>query len=257
MNTDTLKVNEVSQNTLLIRLNRPEAYNALNTEMLCALGQQLLLAGQSKSIQCVIITGDKKAFAAGSDVTELKGISTGQYPEEERLEAWQRIREFRKPLIAAINGFAFGGGCELAMHADILVASSTAQFAQPEVKLGLMPGAGGSQYLPTRVGKATAMLMNLTGIKLNAQRALEVGLISELVDSDDALPRALELAATIETMSQSALIANKASILQSYECGQTAALQNERAMFLEQAQTADGVEGISAFIEKRKPSFNA
>lgn len=257
MTTNTLIVSDVSNSILQIQLHRPEAYNALNTEMLCAIGQHLKEADQRKEIQCVIITGDEKAFAAGADVSEIKEINTGRYPERERREAWQQIRTFRKPIIAAINGFAFGGGCELAMHADILIASNTAQFAQPEVKLGLMPGAGGSQYLPSRVGKATAMLMNLTGMKIDAQRALDIGLISELVDSDDALPRALELAERMSRMSQSALIVNKSSILRSYEYGQKEALMHERALFLEQARSDDAVEGVSAFLEKRKPIFNS
>jgi enoyl-CoA hydratase len=257
MSTDTLIISDASTSTLLIQLNRPHAYNALNTEMLCAIGQRLHDAQQRIEIQCVVITGNEKAFAAGSDVTEIKDINTGSYPERERSVAWQQIRSFPKPIIAAVNGFAFGGGCELAMHADILIASNTAQFAQPEVKLGLMPGAGGSQYLPARVGKATAMLMNLTGMKINAQRALEIGLISELVDADDAMPRALELAEFMSSMSQSALIANKRSILRSYECPQQEALMLERALFLEQARSNDGIEGVNAFLEKRKANFNA
>lgn len=257
MSTDTLIVSDVSSSTLQIQLNRPQAYNALNTEMLCAIGQHLSDAQQRKAIQCVVITGNEKAFAAGSDVTEIREINNGNYPEHERGIAWQQIRNFPKPIIAAINGFAFGGGCELAMHADILIASNSAQFAQPEVKLGLLPGAGGSQYLPQRTSKANAMLMNLTGIKISAQRALEIGLISELVDSDDALSRALELAELMSTMSQSALIANKRSILQSYECSQQQGLLFERRLFLEQAASDDGIEGVSAFLEKRKPIFNA
>jgi len=257
MTTDTLLVSDVSANTLQIQLHRPQAYNALNTPMLCAIGQHLEDADLRSEINCVIITGDKKAFAAGADVAEIQQISTGNYPEQARLKAWQQIRGFSKPLIAAINGFAFGGGCELAMHADILIASNTAQFAQPEVKLGLMPGAGGSQYLPSRVGKATAMLMNLTGKKIDAKKALDIGLISELVDSDDALPRALELADRMAAMSQSALIANKRSVLQSYEFPQQDALKRERALFIKQASSADGIEGVTAFLEKRKPDFNS
>ncbi len=257
MITETLIVRDISNSTVQIQLHRPEAYNALNTEMLCAIGKHLEEADKRENIQCVILVGDERAFAAGADVSEIKKINTGNYPEDERREAWQQIRNFRKPIIAAINGFAFGGGCELAMHADILIASKTAQFAQPEVKLGLMPGAGGSQYLPSRVGKAAAMLMNLTGMKIDAQKALDIGLISELVDSDNALPRALELSERMSSMSQSALIANKSSILRSYELGQSEALMKERALFLEQACSADAIEGINAFLEKRKPQFNS
>lgn len=256
MTTKTLIVTDISQSTTQIQFNRPSVHNALNTEMLCAIGQHIAEADERPEIQCVILTGTRRVFAAGADVSEIKTIQTGLYPEIERRKAWQQIRHFRKPIIAAVNGFAFGGGCELALHADILIASKTAQFSQPEIRLGLMPGAGGTQYLPSRVGKATAMLMNLTAQKIDAQKALDIGLISELVDSDDALPRAHEIADRLSTYSQSALISIKNSILKSYDLNQTDALAYERSLFLKQARSTDALEGIDAFLEKRRPHFN-
>lgn len=250
-----LLVNKPNEGVLQLQINRPEALNALNTNILCKISNTLTEVDTDNGIRCVVITGNQQAFAAGADVAELVQIAKGNYPEQERRTAWQQIRAFRKPIIAAVNGYVFGGGCELAMHADIIIASKGAQFAQPEVKLGIMPGAGGTQFPTRRAGKAASMWMNLTGNRVTAERALQMGLISDVVD-EDALPASLALAEKIARHSLSSLIAIKKSINLANEKPLSESLLIEREQFLSQAVSNDGQEGINAFLEKRKPSFN-
>ena len=202
-----------------------------------------------------MLTGNSRAFAAGADIDELQLAAQGKFPEQERQQAWQAIREFPKPLIAAVSGFALGGGCELMMNADIVVASTTAKFGQPEVNLGLIPGAGGTQRLTRLVGKAVAMKLMLTGEIIGAQEALRIGLISEVAQPEVYLQRSLTLAATIAGKASSATSAIKSAILNSYEVGLVQGLNDERAEFLRLVVAEDAAEGIAAFKAKRKPDF--
>ena len=239
----------------LITLNRPKVLNALNTQLLAEIAAELDSISSDKSLRCVILTGSQRAFAAGADIDELQLAADGQFPEEARKSAWKSIREFPKPLIAAVSGFALGGGCELMMNADIVIASSKAKFGQPEVNLGIMPGAGGTQRLTRLVGKAVAMKLILTGEIITAEEAVRIGLISEVCQPEIYLVRALELATKIANKSSSATQSIKAAILNNYEMSLMQGLEEERAEFLRLVVAEDAAEGITAFKEKRSPKF--
>ena len=178
---------------LLLTLNRPEALNALNTALLGELSAALDAAETDSEVRAVVITGSERAFAAGADINEMAARDLVGILEDPRVAHWQRLARFPKPIIAAINGFALGGGCELAMHADILIAGENARFGQPEINLGIMPGAGGTQRLTRAVGSALAMHMALTGEQISAQRALQAGLISEICPTELTVERAIQI----------------------------------------------------------------
>lgn len=252
---ENLLLSYPSTAVLLVKLNRPSVLNALNTEVLAQLAAELAKADADNAVRCVVITGDTRAFAAGADIDELQLAAAGKFPEQERQQAWKNIREFSKPLIAAVNGFALGGGCELMMNADIVVAATNAKFGQPEVNLGLMPGAGGTQRLTRLVGKAVAMKLMLTGEIISAREALRIGLISEVVEPEVCVDKALALASAIANKAGTATRAIKAAILNTYEVGLVDGLDQERAQFLTLVAAADAAEGISAFKEKRQPVF--
>lgn len=247
---------EPTAGVIQLQLNRPDALNALNTEMLCEIAQILNELATDESAKVIILTGNSKAFAAGADVSELKLMQSGNYPESQRQNAWDSIRSFPKPMIAAINGFSLGGGCELMLHADIIIAASDAQIGQPEIKLGIMPGAGGTQYLPRRIGKAAAMYLNLTGDLISAQTALQHGLISEITEPEVCLLRAQAIAKKITKHSINAAQAIKQSVLSAYQTTETEGLEKERQLFIELATSPNGIEGIDAFLEKRRPNFS-
>jgi len=232
MNQSELILTETQGNVLLLRMNRPNVLNALNTDVLTKLAESLNNAAQDNSIRSVVLTGDNRAFAAGADIDELELAAQGKFPEQERQAAWKSIRDFPKPIIAAVNGFALGGGCELMMHADIVVAASNAKIGQPEVNLGLMPGAGGTQRMTRLVGKAVAMKLMLTGEMINAAEAHRIGLISEVAQPELCLKRAMELAHLIANKAGSATQSIKAAILNSYETGLVQGLSDERVEFL-------------------------
>ena len=240
---------------LQIQLNRPQALNALNTAVLVKIAETLTEVQHDNSVRVVVLTGNDRAFAAGADIAELQLAAKGEFPEEQRQQAWAEIRDFSKPIIAAVSGFALGGGCELMMHADIIVASRKAQFGQPEINLGIMPGAGGTQRLTRLIGKPAAMKLNLTGEFISADEALKLGLISEVVEPEIYLKRALEMASKIAAKATSAAQVIKQSVLQAYETGLLDGLSYEREHFLQIVTAEDAAEGISAFIEKRKPAF--
>lgn len=240
---------------LKIQLNRPKALNALNTKVLSEVAHALEQATEDKAIRCIVLTGDSRAFAAGADIDELQLAAEGKFPEQQRLAAWKAIREFPKPIIAAVNGFALGGGCELMMHADIVIASRLAKFGQPEVNLGIMPGAGGTQRLTRLVGKAVAMKLMLTGEIIGAAEALRIGLISEVVEPEVVLDKSIALANTIASKSTVATQAIKASVLNAYQVDLVQGLSDERAEFLRLVVAEDAAEGIAAFKEKRPAKF--
>lgn len=239
----------------VLQLNRPEALNALRTSLLQKLTDALAAAQADTSVRAVVITGGGSVFAAGADIKELAGKGPLDVLQDDRTQMWRRISELRKPLIAAVNGYALGAGNELVLHCDIVVAGETARFGQPEVNLGLMPGAGGAFLLSRTVGRAVAMKMALAGEHLTAQEALRAGLVTEVVAVDQALPRAIELAARIARKAPIALQLIKETILSAGDLSLRDGRAFERRAFALTFATEDSREGMAAFIEKRKPTF--
>ena len=251
MTTEVKTVDSVA----VISINRPEQYNALTTRVLEEIADHLTAIDSDDALSCAIITGTGEHFAAGADVRELasKDAYAGVY--DSRVGYWQSIRSFHKPLITAVEGYCLGGGCELAMLGDIIVAGKGATFGQPEVKLGIMPGAGGTQRLTAAIGKAKSMKMILTGESIEADEAFASGLISELTDKGNALARALEIANVITRRPRAAIRLAKEAVLSAAEHSVVNGLAQERRSFELLLSTNDKQEGISAFLEKRKPVF--
>ncbi|MDG9780460.1 2,3-dehydroadipyl-CoA hydratase PaaF [Metapseudomonas otitidis] len=239
----------------LITLQRPEALNALNTELLGELAAELDLAEQDADTRAVVITGSRRAFAAGADIQEMAERDLVGILNDPRQAHWQRIARFGKPLVAAVNGFCLGGGCELAMHADILIAGEDARFGQPEINLGIMPGAGGTQRLLRAVGKSLAMQMVLTGEAIDARHALRAGLVSEVTQPELTVERALAIARLIAQKAPLAVRLAKEAVLKAEDTDLASGLRFERHAFTLLAGTRDRDEGIRAFQEKRRPDF--
>jgi enoyl-CoA hydratase len=252
----TLIVGAPSNGVQRITLNRPEALNALNTQLLGELSAVLDAAEASDEVRAVVLTGSRRAFAAGADIKEMAERDLVGILNDPRQQHWQRITRFPKPLIAAVNGFCLGGGCELAMHADILIAGEDARFGQPEINLGIMPGAGGTQRLLRAVGKSMAMQMVLTGDAITARQAQQSGLISEVTQPEFTVERAMAVAASIARKAPLAVRLAKESVLKGMDTDLASGLRFERHAFTVLAGTADRNEGIAAFQEKRKPEFN-
>jgi enoyl-CoA hydratase len=246
---------EVREQVRLITLQRPEALNALNTQLLSELAEQLGIADADVATRAVVITGSRKAFAAGADINEMAERDLVGILNDPRVAAWQRITAFSKPLIAAINGYALGGGCELAMHADILIAGSDARFGQPEINLGIMPGAGGTQRLLRAVGKSLAMQMVLTGEPIDARQAQQAGLVSEVTEPELTVERALAIAQRIASKAPLAVRLAKEALLKAQDTDLASGLRFERHAFTLLTGTQDRAEGIAAFQEKRQPRF--
>ncbi|MCX7354621.1 MAG: enoyl-CoA hydratase-related protein [Alphaproteobacteria bacterium] len=240
----------------LITLNRPKVLNALRSTLLEELAAEIAHARDDAEIRVVVLTGNERAFAAGADIAEMADRTVVDVlGMDRRMSFWHALRSFPKPLIAAVNGFALGGGCELAMCADIIVAGEGARFGQPEINLGLIPGAGGTQRLTRAVGKSRAMKMVLTGEAIDARAALAAGLIAEVVPPELALDRALELAETIAAKPPVAVRLAKEAVLKAQEMTLEAGLDYERKAFAMLFATEDRREGVQAFLEKRKPVF--
>ena len=240
----------------LIRLNRPKALNALNDQLINELGEALLAFDADEQIGCIVVTGNEKAFAAGADIGAMAGYSfMDVYKGEYITRNWEQIRRVRKPIIAAVAGYALGGGCELAMMCDFIIAADTAKFGQPEIKLGTMPGAGGTQRLPRAVSKAKAMDMCLTARMMDAAEAERAGLVSRIVSADKLMDEALEAATVIASMSLPSVMMIKESVNRAYESSLTDGVQYERRLFHSTFATEDQKEGMKAFLEKRLPNF--
>lgn len=239
----------------LITLQRPQALNALNTELLGELAAALDSAESDSETRAVVITGSRKAFAAGADINEMAERDLVGILNDPRVTYWQRISAFPKPLVAAVNGFCLGGGCELAMHADILIAGEDARFGQPEINLGIMPGAGGTQRLLHAVGKSLAMQMVLTGQPIDARHARRAGLVSEVTQPEFTVDRALAIASSIAEKAPLAVRLAKEALLKAQDLDLASGLRFERHAFTVLAGTADRREGIQAFQEKRRPDF--
>lgn len=241
----------------IIQLNRPKRLNALNYQTMDEICSALDAVENDNAVRVVIITGNERAFAAGADVNQMLGKSTQDMKDEgqAQLERWQRIYAFSKPTIAAVNGWCLGGGNELAMSCDMMVAGEKTKFGQPEINLAIMPGAGGTQRLVRAVGKAMAMEMILASRFLSAQEALQLGLVNAVVPVELVLEKALEIANEITSKAPVAIQKAKESVLQAFELPLQKGLQSERDNFYSLFDTEDKDEGISAFLEKRKPQW--
>jgi enoyl-CoA hydratase/carnithine racemase len=244
-----------SDGVALLRINRPDRLNALNMAVRAMLALRIDELVADDGIRCIVITGDEKAFAAGADVIELAKRTPTDTDFDRSRAAWVSMEKCPKPMIAAVNGFALGGGCELAMHCDIIIAGEGAKLGQPEVKLGIMPGAGGTQRFLRVAGKFAAMRWLLTGDLLSAGDARQLGLVSEVVPDQEVLPHSLALAARIAALPALAVMAIKEVLLLGADAPLAAALLLERKAFQLLFATADRDEGISAFLERRKPQF--
>lgn len=239
----------------LVQLNRPKELNALNLQLMLELKHALAELDKDESVRCIIITGNQQAFAAGADIKQMESRTPVDLLKIDQFETWDQIRKTSKPVIAAVSGFALGGGCELAMTCDMIVASETAKFGQPEIKIGIMPGAGGTQRLTRAVGKALAMEMVLTGKFISAEEALKAGLINRVVPEELYLDEALKLAKEVAQLSPVSLRLAKESVLRAFETGLQEGLYFERKNFYMCFASEDQKEGMKAFVEKRKPEF--
>lgn len=240
----------------LITLNRPDALNALNTPLMQELTRALDSFEDDPTIGAIVITGSEKAFAAGADIKEMQSRSyMDVYKEDFVTRDWERVSRCRKPTIAAVAGFALGGGCELAMMCDILVAADSARFGQPEIKLGILPGSGGTQRMPRAIGKAKAMDLVLTGRMMDAEEAERAGLVSRIVPADQLFEEALKMADEIAAYSLPSVMMAKESVNRAYETTLAEGIRFERRLFHSAFATDDQKEGMAAFVEKRKPDF--
>ena len=239
----------------LITLNRPQAMNALNNQLLNEMMDALNAFDKDENIGAMVITGNEKAFAAGADIKEMAGKSSQEMEDEERVSVFAGIMSIKKPVIAAVSGWALGGGCEIALSCDMIVASESAKFGQPEITIGVIPGAGGTQRLTHAVGKAIAMEMNLNNRTLSAQEALGFGMVNRVALVSDYLDEALKLADEIASRAPMAVRAAKKMVNASYELSLADGLNEERKNFYKLFDTEDQKEGMQAFIEKRKPNW--
>jgi enoyl-CoA hydratase len=240
----------------LVRLNRPKALNALNDALMNELGEALAKLDGDEGIGAIVLTGSDKAFAAGADIGAMKDWGyMDVYKSDYITRNWEGLKSIRKPVIAAVAGYALGGGCELAMMCDIILAADGAKFGQPEIKLGIIPGAGGTQRLPRAVGKAKAMDLVLTGRAMDAQEAERAGLVSRVVAPDKLLDEALAVAAQIAEFSLPSVMMAKEAVNRAYEAPLAEGMLFERRLFHALFATEDQKEGMAAFIEKRKPKF--
>ena len=239
----------------VIRLNRPQALNALNAALMTELGAAIAACEADPNIVCMVITGSEKTFAAGADIKEMANKSYLDAFMSDFPGGWHQIAQARKPVIAAVSGFALGGGCELAMQCDLIIAADTAKFGQPEIKLGVIPGIGGTQRLTRAVGKAKAMDLCLTGRMMDAAEAERCGLVARVVPAASLLDEAMKVAETIASMSLPALMVAKEAVNAAFETTLAEGIRFERRTFQALFATSDQKEGMVAFVEKRPPKF--
>ncbi|MEP9376086.1 enoyl-CoA hydratase [Aquabacter sp. CN5-332] len=255
MTYETVKV-EIHGGVGLIRFDRPQAMNAINTQLVRDLSAALDALEADRSIGCLVLTGSERAFAAGADIKEMQNFT---YPDtylDDFITSWERLSRTRKPIIAAVAGVALGGGCELAMMCDFILAADTARFGQPEIRLGVMPGSGGTQRLARFVGKSKAMEMCLTGRMMDAVEAERCGLVSRIIPAAELLDEALKVATAIAAMSLPVAMQTKESVNRAFETSLAEGIRFERRVFQSQFSFADQKEGMAAFIAKRTPDFN-
>lgn len=239
----------------VITLNRPKQLNALNLELMKQLVAALEAFDADENVRAIVLAGSERAFAAGADIHDMADSNVVEQVKRNQFARWERIRRISKPIVAAVSGHCLGGGCELMMHCDIIIASETAQFGQPEINLGVMPGAGGTQRLTRAAGKAVAMDVILTGRALSAAEALAAGLVSRVVPKEHVLSEAMKAARLIAQKAPLAVRFAKESVLKAHETALSEGLEYERKLFYLLFATQDQREGMKAFIEKRKPNF--
>lgn len=238
-----------------LQLNRPKVLNALNLELMVELVDTLEVLDKDDSVRSIVLAGSERAFAAGADITEMANATTIEMLMRDQFTRWDRVRKIKKPIIAAVSGFALGGGCELMMHCDMVVASETAKFGQPEILIGVMPGAGGTQRLTRAVGKTLAMEMVLTGRQITAEEALRAGLINKIVPVEYFLEEAQRMARDIANKPPVAVRLAKEAVLKSFDTTIEMGLEYERKNFYLCFSSEDMREGMSAFLEKRKANW--
>jgi enoyl-CoA hydratase len=256
MPSEFLLINpQVEKNVALIQLHRPKELNALNRQLMAELRDALLELDGDENVRVIVLTGNEKAFAAGADIKEMADASAIDMLNRDQFATWDQIKKTKKPIIAAVSGFALGGGCELMMNCDLIIASETARLGQPEIKIGVMPGAGGTQRLTRSVGKALAMEIILTGRMITADEAYRIGLINRVVPVEYYLREALNWAKEIAEYAPVALKLAKESVLQSFSSTLEEGLLLERKNFYLLFASQDQKEGMNAFIEKRKADF--
>lgn len=247
---------ETRGRVLLITLNRPKALNAINAQLTAEVIAAASAADADEGIGCIVLTGSERAFAAGADIKEMQHLSYAEVYGRDRFSDWDRFNAVRTPIIAAVADYALGGGCELAMMCDFILAADNAQFGQPEIKLGVMPGMGGSQRLTRFVGKAKAMEMCLTGRMMDAAEAERCGLVSRIVPAADLVEEAVKTGAAIAGMSKPSAMMTKEAVNRAYETTLTEGLRFERRVFHAMFATDDQKEGMAAFVEKRPAKFS-
>ncbi len=246
---------EVDGSIAIIRINRPKVLNALNLELMTDLADLMERYDKDDAIVVILLAGGERAWAAGADIGDMATASTQDMRERDQFKQWERIKRISKPIVAAVSGFALGGGCELMMHCDIIVCSETAKIGQPEINIGVIPGAGGTQRLTRAIGKAMAMDVVLSGRFLSAAEAMQHGLVSRVVPREHWYAEALQVAKKLATMPPVALRSAKASVLNAHEAHLSDGLVEERRLFTDLFDTDDQKEGMAAFMEKRRPSF--
>ena len=254
MNFENILV-ERRGNAALVTLNRPKALNALSAGLIADLTSALDAFEADDGVGAVVLTGSERAFCAGADIREVSGLDFISAYRSNAVRAWDRVAEFRKPLIAAVAGYALGGGCELAMMCDIILAAENARFGQPEITLGILPGAGGTQRLARAVGKSKAMEMCLTGRMMDAAEAERAGLVSRIVPAAELVEEAVKVAERIASFPLAAAMITKESVNRAYETTLSEGLRFERRLFHALFATEDQKEGMAAFLEKRPPQF--
>ena len=246
---------QIRPGVALLRLNRPKELNALNLQLMAELRDALAIMDKDENVRAIVLTGNEKAFAAGADIHQMSGKGAIDMLLIDQFSTWEQIRRLKKPLIAAVSGFVLGGGNELVMHCDLVVASETARFGQPEILLGIMPGAGGTQRLTRQIGKVNAMEMVLTGQPIAAKQALAWGLVNRVVPVEVYLDEALRLASEIALRAPLAVRLAKESVLKAQDSNLSEGLEFERKNFYMLFASADQKEGMDAFVNKRPPQF--
>ncbi len=252
---DPLVLSQVDGAVAVVRLNRPDVLNALSLELMALLVEVLERHDADPAVRCIVLTGSDRAFAAGADIADMADASVVTMYERNQFARWERIRRIRTPIVAAVSGFCLGGGCELAMHCDCIIASETAQFGQPEINIGVIPGAGGTQRLTRAVGKFRAMELILTGRFLSAREAYDAGLVTRVVPREICLEEAVRLARRIAEKAPVAVRLAKEAVLKAHETSLSEGLEYERKLFYLLFATEDQKEGMRAFKEKRPAKY--
>jgi len=256
MTTDKHFLTEIDGPVAIIKINRPKVLNALNLPLMEDIAGLMEQYDSDDNIHVMLLSGNERAWAAGADIGDMASASSDEMRKRNQFAVWERIKKIQKPIVAAVSGFALGGGCELMMHCDIIVASETAKIGQPEINIGVMPGAGGTQRLTRALGKALAMDVVLSGRFLTAEEACKHGLVSRVVPKEHWFEEALNVAKIVAAKGPISVRAAKASVLNASELHLSEGLVEERALFYSLFDTNDQAEGMTAFIEKRKPTFS-